>query len=94
MSCVMCHMSHITYYVSHAMCQVSHVTCNLLPVTNANSQSHRPPLSTEGWFTVFWPIVGWLQKVEKCKKNIEDKKTKQKIEGLPILAIHSLTTGL
>ena len=41
-SFVMCPMSGVRCQVSHVMCHMSCVACPLSPVTNANSQSHKP----------------------------------------------------
>ena len=41
-SCVTCQVSNDTCHVSCVICRMSHFTCHLSPVTNANSQSHRP----------------------------------------------------
>ena len=43
----MCQLSHGRCHVSHVMCHLSPVTCHPWHVTNANSHSHSPLLTSQ-----------------------------------------------
>ena len=88
MSRVRCQVLGVRWPMSLFTCHVSCVACHLSPVSNTNSQSHRPSTIMHSRMVYKDTLI---RKMSKRKKNLWNNKNPTTSRGLPIIAIRSLT---